>query len=166
MQAHRTLLPAAALSLALFVGYARAADLPKEGTITVSYSAVGTFKSTSLGDERWFSSTEEYGLALGDGLLDHTTWHCWGMGDGMKTIGVFRGYCVGTDPKGDQIALEYVTDGKIDFSKTYTATNTLTAGTGKYAGISGGWSGTCHSSEFKAPEGRFAQLNKGSYKLQ
>ena len=46
-------------------------------------------------------------------------------------------------------------------------TATITAGTGKYAGISGGWSFIAHGSEFKAPEGRYAQYGsvKGSYKL-
>jgi hypothetical protein len=68
----------------------------------------------------------------------------------MKTIGTVRGYCVGTDPTGDQIASEDVSDGKIDLSKPYTVTSTFTAGTGKYAGISAKWTDDCHTSEFKA----------------
>ena len=85
----------------------------------------------------------------------------------MKTVGVFRGYCVGTAPTGDQIVSEVVSDGKVDFSKSTATIGTITAGTGKYAGISGEWSGICHSSEFKASEGRYAQYCsiKGSYKL-
>ena len=167
MQARTTLLSAAVLGFALLVGPARAADLPKEGTINVTYSAAGTFKQIPLGEERWFGSFEDYGLSVGSGLLDHMTWHCWGVGDGMKNLAAFRGYCVGTDPTGDQIAIEIVTDGKIDLSKAFTVTNTITAGTGKYAGISGGWSSINHSPEFKAPEGRYVQYAslKGSYKL-
>jgi hypothetical protein len=166
MQARTTLL-SAALGFALLVGPAQAADLPKEGTVTATYSAAGTSKDISLGEERWFNSFEEHGLTVGEGLLDHITWHCWGVGDGMKTIGAFRGYCVGTAPTGDQIALEFVTDGKVDQSKPFIVTATLTAGTGKYTGISGGWSFIAHGSEFKAPEGRFVSYGsiKGSYKL-
>ena len=57
MQARTTLL-SAALGFALLVGPARAADLPKEGTFTSTYSAAGTYKATSLGEERWFNSSE------------------------------------------------------------------------------------------------------------
>ena len=167
MQARTILLSAAALGFALLIGPARAADLPKEGTFTGTYSAAGTYKTTPLGEERWFSSSEQYGLTVGSGLLDHITWHCWGVADGMKTIATIRGYCVGTAPTGDQIAFEAVSDGEIDSSKPFAVTCTLTAGTGKYAGISGGWSFICHGSEFKAPEGRYVQYAsiKGSYKL-
>src|SRR5947209_3563636 len=112
MQARTTLL-SAALGFALLVGPARAADLPKEGTITATYSAAGTYKSAPVGEERWINSTEEFGLIVGDGLLDHITLQCWGLGNGMKTIGTFHGYCVGTAPTGDQMGFEYVTDGKI-----------------------------------------------------
>ena len=106
-------------------------------------------------------------MTVGSGLLDHMTWHCWDVSDGMKTIAAFRGYCVAIDPTGDQLALEYVSDGKVDQSKSFTITATLTAGTGKYAGISGRLSVTTQGHEFKAPEGRFVSYNsyKGSYKL-
>src|SRR3954447_16253197 len=92
MQARATLLSAAALGFALLGGPTRAADLPKEGTITATYSAAGTYKATPLGEERWFNSWEEHGLTVGDGLFDHITWHCWGVDDGMKTIATARGY--------------------------------------------------------------------------
>ena len=89
------------------------------------------------------------------------------MADGMKIIATFRCYCMLTGPAGDQIAIELVTDRKVDTSKPYTVTHTLTAGTGKYTGISGGWSVIAHGFEFKAPEGLYVQYGtlKGSYKL-
>jgi len=68
MQARTTLL-SAALGFALLVGPARAADLPKEGTVTATWSGAGTFKSIPLGEERWFGSIEEYGFTVGSGLL-------------------------------------------------------------------------------------------------
>ena len=167
MQARTTLLSAAALGFALLIGPTRAADLPKEGTFTATYSAAGTFKATMLGEDRWFVSFEEHGLSVGSGLFDHATWHCWGMGDGMKTIATDRGYCIITVPTGDQIAAEVASDGKVDQSKPFNVIGTITAGTGKYAGISGGWSFIAQDSEFKASEGRSVDYGplKGSYKL-
>src|SRR5690242_14819918 len=114
MQARTTLLSAAALGFALLVGSTRAADLPKEGTFTATYSATGTHKQIPLGEERWVASYEEDGLIVGSGPFDHMTFHCSGVIDGVKTIIAFHGICVGTDPAGDQIALDSVSDGKID----------------------------------------------------
>ena len=49
------------------------------------------------------------GWGYGTGLLDHMTWHCWGLEDGMNTIiAQIHGYCVLTDPAGDEIAGEPV----------------------------------------------------------
>lgn len=152
----------------MFLGTAAmAADLPKEGTFKATYSGAGTYKVTALGKERWFASFDANGLSVGDGLLDHMTWHCWGADDGTNSIFQFHGYCVLTDPAGDQIATDIVSDGKIDYTKIWGETHTIAAGTGKYAGISGNWTLTAHASEFKAPEGSFVQYGpiKGSYKL-
>ena len=163
----RTILVFAALGVALLAGTAPAADLPKEGTFTTTYSSAGTVKITPLGKQRLFAAFDENGLTVGDGLLDHMAWHCWGILDGASTIVQYRYYCVSTDPAGDQIASDVVSDGKIDLSKPFNATASFVAGTGKYAGISGGWSFVGHSSEFKTPEGTYVQHGpiKGSYKL-
>jgi hypothetical protein len=85
----------------------------------------------------------------------------------MKTIATARGYCMLTDPTGDHIAAEPVTDGKVDFSKPFMVKATIAAGTGKYAGISGEWSFIARGPEFKAPEGQYVQYGpiKGNYKL-
>ena len=156
------------LGAALLFGIeASAGDLPKEGTFTATYSSVGTVKITPLGKERWFAAFDENGLTVGGGLLDHMAWHCWGILDGASTIVQYRNYCVSTDPAGDQIGADVVSDGKIDLSKPFSATASFVAGTGKYAGISGGWSFVGHSSEFKTPDGTYVQYGpiKGSYKL-
>jgi hypothetical protein len=121
-----------------------------------------------VGKERWFAAYDLNGLFVGSGLLDHMTVHCWGVADGIKSIAQYRGYCVFTDPAGDQIAVEDTSDGKIDLGKPANGINTITAGTGKYSGISGTFTYVAHSSEFKTAEkGTFAQytLTKGSYKL-
>jgi hypothetical protein len=171
MQPRTGLLSTAAFALGAALAFgtaAIAADLPKEGTFNATQYAAGTFQPTGLGKERWFGSSEDYGVSLGSGLPDHMSWNCWGVADGTNSIAQFRGYCVHTDPEGDQIATDYVSDGKIDLAKPYVSHHTIRAGTGKYAGISGVWTAVCHSGEFKtAAKGTYAQLCniQGSYKL-
>src|SRR5690242_3317960 len=76
VQARTTLLSAAALGFALLVGPARAADLPKEGTFTATFSAAGTYKPNPAGRgavvrllggarlDRWRRPVRSYHLAL------------------------------------------------------------------------------------------------------
>ena len=73
---------------------------PKEGQVDVTYFGAGSLKTMPLGKEKSFFLFDENGLSVGEGLLDHMTWHCWGVGDGINTVIAFRGDCVGTDPRG------------------------------------------------------------------
>jgi hypothetical protein len=88
-----------------FGAAAMAADMSKEGTISGTYSGFGTFKGTPIGKERLLLSWDENGLQLTNGLLDHVTFHCWGMGDFTNGVGQSHGYCVGTDIAGDQVGV-------------------------------------------------------------
>jgi hypothetical protein len=45
-----------------------AADLPKEGTFSGTYSAVGTTKAIPIGKERILLTFDENGLSEGEGL--------------------------------------------------------------------------------------------------
>ena len=168
MQPRTCMLSAFTLTAALSFGSAAmAADLPKEGTFTATYSGAGTYKATSLGKERALGAFDENGLSVGTGLFDHMTWHCWGLFNITNGMGQAHGYCVATDPAGDQIAAE-VGDEKHDVSKPFGVKGTFTMGTGRYAGISGGWTLLAHSPEFKTAEGSYVQYgtsSQGSYKL-
>jgi hypothetical protein len=83
---------------------ARAADLPKEGTSTGTFSyVVGTFKPTPVGKERLLTSWDGNGLSFTNGFGDHMSWHCWATGDYTNGVGLDRGYCVATDTSGDQL---------------------------------------------------------------
>ena len=105
MQLRTCILSAVTLSTVMAFGIAAiAADLPKEGTYKGTFTAFGTIKFTAVGKERVLTVWDENGLSLTDGFLDHVTWHCWGTGDYTKGVGQEQGYCVGTDPAGDQIA--------------------------------------------------------------
>jgi hypothetical protein len=106
-------LPAFTLGAALLFGIAASAgDLPKEGTYSGTYSSFGTVKATTIGKERVLLAFDENGLSVGQGLIDHVTWHCWGLGDTTNGMAEWHGYCVMTDPAGDQIAANVASDGK------------------------------------------------------
>jgi hypothetical protein len=162
----RTLVIAA---LALAIATPTLAQM-KEGTFSVTVSSAGTFKATAIGKERLLSAWDESGLTVGNGFLDHATWHCFGLYDVMNGRAQWQGRCVATDPAGDQVVSNVASDGKyLADAKSYNGTGTFTTGTGKYAGISGGWTFVGHSPEFRtaAPESTYVQYGslQGSYKI-
>ena len=170
MRARTFMMSALTLSAAMAFGTAAtAADLPREGTYSFNYAAFGTIKATPIGKDLVLLFADENGLSLGNGLFDHMTWHCQVLGDVTNGMTQYRGYCVGTDPSGDQVASNVASDGKYpQDAKTNSGTLTLTAGTGKYTGISGGHKYVSHSPEFRpANEGTYFNYttNQGSYKL-
>jgi hypothetical protein len=168
MQSHRSILSAFTLSTGMVFGAAAiAADLPKEGTVGGTYSSFGTIKSTSIGKERLLLVFDEHGVTLSDGFLDQMTWHCWGLADfpnGMDAAA--HGNCVGIDAAGDQISGDFLQEKhKID-AKDVRSSFTFTAGTGKFAGLSGGFTYVGNLLR-TADEGTygFHQHFQGSYKL-
>jgi hypothetical protein len=170
MQQRTCIVSVFTLSMAMAFGVSTmAADLPKEGNFNVDFISFGTFKATAIGKERVLSTYELNGLWLGKGFGDHLTWHDFGLFDIANGMEQFQGYSVGIDPNGDQIVIDVASDGKFPAdAKSYSGKFTFTTGTGKYAGISGGATFTCHSPDFRtAAEGTFAQYcnHSGSYKL-
>jgi hypothetical protein len=164
------MLSALTLSTGMSFGAAAiAADMPKEGTYNADYTAFGTFKVTAIGKERVLVSGDENGLWLSKGFGNHVTWHCFVLADIISGMQQFRGYCVGTDPNGDQLVGDIASDEKFSAdAKSFGGKITFTTGTGKYAGISGGGTFTCHGPEFRtAAEGTSAQYctNTGTYKI-
>jgi hypothetical protein len=75
------------LGLCVTANAAMAADLPKEGTSTGTFSAFATFKATVIGKDRILTSFDGNGPSLTNGFADHMTWHCWGR----ETIRTARG---------------------------------------------------------------------------
>jgi hypothetical protein len=170
MQPRTCLLYAFTLSTAMTFGAeVMAGDLPKEGMFSGTGSTAGTYKAYPVGKDRTLLTWDENGLSVGNGLLDHVTWHCFGLQDIASGMEQFQGYCVATDPAGDQIVSNVVSDGKhATGAKSYGAIGTFTTGTGKYAGISGGWTVVLHSPDFRtAAEGTYVQYSEiqAKYKL-
>jgi hypothetical protein len=168
MHPRTCILSAFTLSTAMFFGVAAmAADLPKEGTYSGTYSSVGTVKATAVGKERMLIAFDEYGLSLGKGITDRMRWHCSGLIDLMSGIGQIHGHCAAADPDGDQIAVNFDGDKFSPAAKTNSVMVKLTTGTGKYTGISGGHTFIPHSDVFQSAEGPSVNYGtfEGSYKL-
>src|ERR1700733_9395957 len=139
MRTHKCTLSALTLAGAMTWGApALAADLPKEGTFSGTFTSAGTWKGAVVGKDRYVVATDENGLYVGTGFLDRMTAHCFGTANGVSGLEQFQGYCVLTDPSGDQIVIDYVsTEKHPPTAKAYGVATTITTGTGKYTGISG-----------------------------
>jgi hypothetical protein len=168
MQPRTCRLSALTLSAAMSFGAAAtmAADLPKEGTYSGTYSAFGTFKATSIGKERLLTTIDESIMTLTNGFGDHVIWHCWGSGDYTNGVGQDSGYCVATDPSGDQFVDNWSIV-KHELGGNAIVRDLYTSGTGKYTGITGSGTWEVKGGEFRTPEGTYALHGplQGSYKL-
>ena len=144
-----------ATTLVLVAAFAIAAPAQaKEGTWKDTFSGYGTFKGTPVGKERIVSVFEEWGLFVSNDnpMLDHLTYHLWGLGDFTKGVGEARFYLIATDPAGDQIVLSGST-GKMQLGQSFKeGSETLLGGTGKFAGITGSCTYLFDGNTFKAPE--------------
>ena len=170
MYAHKLSLTAISLGAALACGTpAKSADVPKEGTFNGMYTGAATMKLIPVGKERALATWEDNALTTGKGFLDHMTWRCLGTTSILAGMSHFNGYCVVTDPAGDQIVADIASDGSYPAdAKVITGKGTFTSGTGKYAGISGNLTNILHDPEFRTgTEGTLVNYGEfqASYKL-
>ena len=96
------------------------------------------------------------------------TSRCWGFADFANGMGAPEGFCVWTDPAGDQISANFVHETHAADVKSARGSVKFTAGSGKFAGISGGFTYVNDYGAFRtAIEGTFAShaTLQGSYKL-
>jgi hypothetical protein len=94
--------------------------------------------------------------------------HSFGLYDVMNGMAHFQGFGVATDRDGDQIVSSFASEKYPADAKNVSGTVTFTYGTGKYSGITGGFTFVNHGTEFRtAAEGTYVQYAdfKGSYKL-
>jgi hypothetical protein len=61
---------------------------------------------------RLLAAFDEDGVGFGNGFGDRMTWHCLGLLDITSGMPPHRGYCVGTDLDGDQLAGDVAANGK------------------------------------------------------
>jgi hypothetical protein len=170
MQPSKGILTSVTLITALTLSAATmAAELPKEGTFTGMYAGAETFKAYPVGKEQTLLVFDTNDLTVGKGFLDHMTWHCFGIASIATGMEHYSGYCVVTDPAGDQIAADITNDETVPAdAKSRPGKGTFTTGTGKYAGISGSLTNVVHTPEFRtAVDGTVVRNGdmQASYKL-
>jgi hypothetical protein len=160
-----------AIATALVVGAARpvAAQMKKEGTFSGTFGGYVTCKTMAVGKERVLFVCDENGFTITDGFFDHMSYHCWDFGDFVKGVGMPHGTCVYIDPAGDQIYGDFSYPTPVALSqKSGKGKLTFTGGTGKYAGISGGYSYVNDFGSFRTevPGTLISHAtNQGNYKL-
>ncbi len=153
--------------LAVF-GTEAKAQIPKEGTISITTSFSGTVKVLRMGQERVQVTYELMGVQIGDtpeDLFHNASIRCLGALHAVK--GEYKDdncFCVSTRPDGDQIFSTYKGAGKL--GGMYKGTLTIFGGTGKLVGIEG--SVECTGTGLRPAAEGTAQLydrDKGHYKL-
>jgi hypothetical protein len=131
------------------VATAMAADLPKEGTFSGTYSAIGTGKLIKVGDRSLYIF-DENGIQVANSVPEHMTFHCWGTSETANGEAVNQGYCVASDPSGDLMEGTF-NDKHKQGDKVFKGLFSLVAGTGKYNGITGTCPNEHHGMEMFRP---------------
>jgi hypothetical protein len=118
-----------------------AAEGPK--LIASKFAAEGKIVQTDMVDGEGFALIyEEKGMGSGNGS-DHKM-HCFGVMQGATgTIVEQHGYCVETDPDGDQVLWKITPAAHPMAAISVQAGHKALAGAGKYAGISVTVNSTC-----------------------
>jgi hypothetical protein len=142
-------------------------ELPKEGPVAATGIFHSNLKVIGVGDLAQFAYDSKGGWVAEKpgGFGDRLTVHCIGSGRTLKGKIEFEyNMCEYTDPAGDKLysKLENVSS---DADKVVNKT-TLISGTGKYAGITGGWEVVRRSHRPPAEgEGMSSTKITGTYKL-
>jgi hypothetical protein len=166
MKSRNYILSAAALVLTAAFATGAPAQA-KEGTASFTFAGIGTFKATEIGKDRLILAEEEKGLDEGSSnpMFDHMTWLCYGIGDFTKGAGQTKGYCVQTDPAGDQFVKSFVSEKfSLGQKESIKGSETLTGGTGKFAGIAGSGTFVFDGNSFK-PTDKGTFLSHGTHNL-
>ena len=127
-----------ALALAVFVAFAPIsnAEMAKEGTASGTMIFSGTFKALPMGKERVQMTFEVFGAYVGEGPLNHSSFRCIGGLHAVK--GEFldeTGFCLFTNPDGDQAFSTYKAAGQV--GRSARGNFTWVGGTGKLTGMEG-----------------------------
>ncbi len=162
--------------LVLFIALATTveAQIPKEGTTSITAIFAGTWKAVGMGQERFYMTYEHTGAMVsdtGEGIFHNATFHC--IGGNYVVNGNYdndSGFCSVTCPDGDKAFFTFKASGIL--MKGGKQTNTFVGGTGKFAGLQGGAEATRFVLRSSGPsqppyQGTFQGMtkSKGHYKL-
>lgn len=121
-----------------------AQELPKAGTGTIHSGWKGTGTVTEVADKHVYWVGTWSAVSFNDegrGFLHRMAWTCPAVSDINNSLASMRGLCVLTDAQGDKIHGSWFNAGSLD--KELVGRFEMTTGTGKYAGIKGGWEIAC-----------------------
>jgi hypothetical protein len=163
------LLLATSAALTSISPVAAQSTFPKEGDVAFSGVFHGMSHSVSMGEDVSQYSYEAMGglLAEKEGSLpDRMSVRCVGGGRVVKgALEGETGMCEYIDLSGDKL-FTTTSSTKGEIPGTVSTKHTLAGGTGKYTGITGGWTGARRS--LRSPiegQGISAVTYKGSYRL-
>jgi hypothetical protein len=122
------------------------AQLPKSGTGSIHSGYRGTGKTTKVGKDHMYWVGTYWGVSFNDegkGFLHKMAWNCPAVSDIKKGVSNNKGLCDLTDKDGDKINGTWSNEGPMNVE--IVGRFDITSGTGKYAGITGGWDIRCSS---------------------
>lgn len=134
---------ALAWSLCLFSGALLADSLPKSGSIDFHTGCKSTNEVIEVAPKHFQGHGHDVGVTFNDkgsGPLHHGAFNCFYTFEVIEGKGPAKIYCTFSDADGDRI----FTDASGSISDGASGTNTLTGGTGKYAGITGSGPWKCN----------------------
>lgn len=157
---------AAIVLLATAAGSTLSADPPKQGSFTAKFGYFATTKVYEIDKGHMLVAGEWSGTSFNDagsGMLHGAATMCPGMVD-IQANGEHygHGYCVFTDAAGDKVYSTWECKGPLPCNN---GTATFTGGTGKYAGIKGGFTWQNSGTAVQSPSGQMG-YNSWSAKYQ
>lgn len=149
--------------LMVMASVTHAEPLGKSGTGTIhsGWKAIG--ETIPIGENRSFWTGATWGVSFNDqgkGFLHNVAWHCPSINDIDNDMITTKGSCALTDTDGDKIYLDFTAKGPV--GGEFVGRTKMSGGTGKYAGIQGGWDFNCWDA---GPDGQLYCHQKYSYKL-
>ena len=120
------------------------AQMPKSGTGTLHSGWKATGTTTEIGKNRMYWTGAYWGFSFndkGDGFLHNAAWNCPAITDINNGMMTTKGSCTLTDADSDKIYADWTGKGKV--GGEFIGDVIMSDGTGKFAGITGGWDFRC-----------------------
>lgn len=151
------------VALASVAGGATAQSAPKSGSFTMHTAFKGSGEGHQVTESRFYWFGSWLGISYnstGSGLFHAAPVVCGGTMELVNGAGPSNGLCTFSD-SGDKV--HGVWTGMILPNAPYEGAGKFTAGTGKFAGITGGWTFKCVPVNFNA--GQWSCEQKVDYRL-
>ncbi len=135
----------------------------KGGSFTFHSAYKGVGETTEVSDHHSNWSGRFWGISFNDegtGLLHQMAWNCPGASEVVDGTLNMMGYCVLRDADGDKIFGRFTGSGPV--GGELTGRSEVSGGTGKYAGVQGGWDFQCGT---VGPDNQWSCEQQANFKL-